>query len=69
MAFADVFLLLGLLYVAFAGLTVLMRRPATVRSRRRRTLSIGGPLLAQALFGISVVFGFVAWAIVAALYI
>ena len=28
MAFADVFLLLSLLYVAFAGLTVLMRRPA-----------------------------------------
>jgi MFS transporter, DHA2 family, multidrug resistance protein len=28
MAFADVFLLLGLLFVAFAGLSVLMRRPA-----------------------------------------
>jgi DHA2 family multidrug resistance protein len=30
MAFADVFLLLSLLYVGFAWLTVLMRRPAPV---------------------------------------
>ena len=28
MAFADVFLLLSLLFAAFAGLAVLMRRPA-----------------------------------------
>ena len=30
MAFADVFLLLAVLYIAFAGLTILMRRPAPV---------------------------------------
>ena len=30
MAFADVFLLLCLLYVAFAGMIVLMRRPDPV---------------------------------------